>query len=400
MLRKILFWAHLSAGVLAGLVIFIMSVTGVLLTFQRQITSFVDHRNLAPITQSVGSPRPVEELLQSANISTGLNPTAVTISREADEPYQIELGREKVVFIDPYSGAVLGEGSQKVRRFFRVITDWHRWMGTQQESRPVGRAITGACNLLFLGIVITGPFLWLPRKWSWSRVRAILFFRRGLSGKARDFNWHNVIGIWSAIPLIIIVATAVVMSYSWANNALYRITGNQPPQQSGPEGGQRGASNERREGRRQGEGARRIAPSFTGFDVPLEKAQAQDNTWRLITMRLPSRENPGAVSFTIINGIDGRPDRRSQLVLARESGELIRWEPFATNNAGRRLRIWFRFLHTGEAGGIAGQTIAGLATAGGAFLVYTGIALAFRRLVAWSRRRKGQRETVLVESAG
>ncbi len=41
-IRKILFWCHLTAGCLAGLVIFIMSVTGVLLAFERQINSWVD----------------------------------------------------------------------------------------------------------------------------------------------------------------------------------------------------------------------------------------------------------------------------------------------------------------------------------------------------------------------
>ena len=105
-------------------------------------------------------------------------------------------------------------------------------------------------------------------------------------------------------------------------------------------------------------------------------------------MRLPTSENASVVSFTIVNGIEGRPDSRSQLVLARESGDVIRWEPFAKNNAGRKLRIWFRFLHTGEAGGIAGQAIADIATAGAAMLAYTGTILAIRRLIAWNRRRK------------
>ena len=35
--RKILFWAHLSCGVAAGLIILLMSATGVLLTYERQM---------------------------------------------------------------------------------------------------------------------------------------------------------------------------------------------------------------------------------------------------------------------------------------------------------------------------------------------------------------------------
>ena len=43
-LRSVLFWLHLPCGVLAGAVILIMSVTGVLLTYQRQITAWADIR--------------------------------------------------------------------------------------------------------------------------------------------------------------------------------------------------------------------------------------------------------------------------------------------------------------------------------------------------------------------
>ena len=35
--RRILFWAHLSCGVSAGLIILLMSVTGVLLTYEHQM---------------------------------------------------------------------------------------------------------------------------------------------------------------------------------------------------------------------------------------------------------------------------------------------------------------------------------------------------------------------------
>ena len=46
-----------------------------------------------------------------------------------------------------------------------------------------------------------------------------------------------------------------------------------------------------------------------------------------------------------------------------------------------------RFAHTGEVAGIPGQTIAGLASTGGAVLVITGLALAIRRFLAWVVRR-------------
>ena len=127
--------------------------------------------------------------------------------------------------------------------------------------------------------------------------------------------------------------------------------------------------------------------SRSGLNRPFEQARTQDRSWQRITMYMPSSQNPETVQFTIVNGREGRPDRSAQLMLARDTGEVIRWEPFAQNSAGRKLRIWFRFLHTGEAGGVAGQAIAAIASVGAAFLVYTGTALAIRRFFNWIRRR-------------
>src|SRR5207247_5534756 len=70
---------------------------------------------------------------------------------------------------------------------------------------------------------------------------------------------------------------------------------------------------------------------------------------------------------------------RSQLTLNRATAEVMKREPYSENSAGRKLRTWFRGLHTGEAFGFFGQTIAGLASLGGCFLVWTGLAMAWRR---------------------
>ena len=49
-------------------------------------------------------------------------------------------------------------------------------------------------------------------------------------------------------------------------------------------------------------------------------------------------------------------------------------------------RRWVRFLHTGEALGLPGQTLAGLASAAAALLVWTGLSLALRRFMRWRVR--------------
>ena len=368
--RNAIFWLHLAAGVVAGTVILLMSATGVLLMYERQILEWADrsapgHQVELPSPGTPRSPRlPVETLIARASGK----PSSVTVQADPAVPVAVSLGRERTVYIHPYTGQVLGEGAPKVRAFFHAVTDWHRWLGTEGEGRAVGRAITGACNLAFLVLVVSGLYLWLPRRWSLAQVRSVLWFRRGLPGKARDFNWHNVIGFWSWGPLFLIVLTGVVLSYPWAGSLLYRMVGEEPPPA-------RQGSSETRRGRDEGP----VEPDeINGLDELWAVAEGRVPGWRSITMRLPgSPEAP--VTFSISRGPRGRPDLRSQLSLDRATGEVVKWEPYASQSLGRRLRMWSRWVHTGEAGGVIGQTVAGLASAGAVVLVWTGIALAWRR---------------------
>ena len=78
---------------------------------------------------------------------------------------------------------------------------------------------------------------------------------------------------------------------------------------------------------------------------------------------------------------------RGTLTVDRATAAPLKYEDFASMSAGRRARSWMRFAHTGEVYGWIGQTAAGLASLAGALLVWTGMAMALRRLFAQLRRR-------------
>ena len=373
-LRKIIFWLHLPVGVIAGLVILNMCVTGVLLTYEKQITSWADtrgYRSAPPATQT--QHLPVETLIANARDARGANPTAVTLKSDPSAPAEIGFGRETTLFVNPYTGAILGEGSHRVRSFFRGVTEWHRWLGAKGDNRNVARAITGACNLGFLFLVASGFFLWWPRNWNLKSLRNVTWFRRGLPSKARDFNWHNTIGFWSAVPLFIVVLSAVVISYTWAGNLVYRVVGESPPAPRSNQQAPTSSSNSAK-------------PVLNNLDAAWIRARQQVVDWRSITLQLPTSES-APLTFNIDRGTGGQPQKRGQLVLDRATGELVRWEPFSANSRGRQLRSILRFAHTGEVAGIIGQTVAGLVSIGGAVLVITGLALATRRFLAWAAKR-------------
>jgi uncharacterized iron-regulated membrane protein len=188
-----------------------------------------------------------------------------------------------------------------------------------------------------------------------------------------------------------VVASAVVISYPWASALVYRAVGERPPAPAGESatraparGGDAGAG-----APREGNGGATRAPAApllpTGTDAYVARAGARMPGWKSITMQLPK---PGAssVALAVDGGSGGQPQRRATITFDAASGRELKWESFATQTPGRRLRSILRFAHTGEVLGIVGQTIAGLVSLGALFLAYTGIALSLRRFAAWRRR--------------
>src|SRR5262245_645687 len=382
-IRKVIFWIHLPIGVIAGLVIFIMSVTGVLLSYEKQITSWADTRNYR-IEPAPGAQRlPLETLIEQIRKNGAeVAPSTITTHADPAKPLAASLGRDKTVFINPYTGEILGEGS-KVRAFFRSVTDLHRWLGSSGESRAMFRSVTGICNLGFLLLVVSGLYLWWPRKRQWEQIRSLVWFRGGLSGKARDFNWHTVIGFWLCVPLFIVVFSAIPISCQWAGNMIYRLVGETPPASQGlrAAGAQQSGGSPRSVEDDQGQAGK----ARVRLDEMLSRAQEQLPDWKSISLRLPT-PNDTSVVFTIDQGDGGQPQSRAQLTLNRITGEVERWEPFSSYSTGRKLRSFLRFAHTGEVAGSTGQLIAAGASAGAAMLVFTGLALSWRRFRSWIKR--------------
>ena len=374
--RSLLFWMHLALGVTAGAVILLMCVTGVALTFEKQVLEWADRRVAAMSSPAGTAPLSPETLLAAAAAAgPGAAPTGLTVRADPAAPATVTFEGARALLVDPARGHILGEPSPGLRRFFRLMTDWHRWLALEGANRATGRAVTGAANLAFLFIVLSGIYLWLPRILTWAQVRQVLWFRPGLAPKARDFNWHNVIGIWSVVPLAVVVAGAVPISYSWAGNLVFSLAGEAPPR---PPGGAARAGGG-------GPAGRGPAVSAQGIDGAVAAALATVPRWRTASVRLTPADQP--LTVTVDAGYGGQPQFRTTLTIDRVTARIARRERFDDLSPGRQWRTWFRFVHTGEYYGLAGQAIAGLVSAGGAVLVYTGIALSLRRLAAWRRRR-------------
>ena len=232
--RRILFWAHLASGVAAGLLILLMSVTGILLAYERQIIESAAQGNRI---EAVSTPRLDADKLAGLARTSLPGDARMTMVFEADpsQPVVGQAGRDASVLLNPYTGSVI-DAAQSARGFFRVVENWHRWMGGESRS---GRAtLMDLANLLFLFIVASGIYLWLPAVWRWRTFRGLMLFQtRYVNGKVRDFNWHHVFSFWMLIPLFLIALSGRGHFLWLGQNPVYKAYGEEAPRRGGPPAG-------------------------------------------------------------------------------------------------------------------------------------------------------------------
>ena len=370
--RRAIFWVHLAVGVTAAIVVLMLAVTGVLLTYEAQLNRWAlrDYR-ADPPAQDI-APLGLDELIAHVAAEQPAGRVAsIVLHRDPREPAVVELEDGAGIYVDRYSGEALGDGDTRLRRFLRSVLYWHRWFALEGEYRIVGRTFTATANLGFLFLIVSGVYLWWPSTASRAAWRPALWFRRGLRGRARDFNWHRVIGFWSAVPLAVIVASGATISYQWAANLVHLLAGDAPPYQQSP---------------RTSDPIARDQPSVPSdpaaplveLQTLVTKAGADTPAWRTITVDLPESAHQPVV-VAVDRGTGRQPSKREDLLFDRTTGELVERGGYPTFSRGFQLRRWLRFAHTGEVYGVIGQTIAGAVSLGVAVMVWTGLAMSWRR---------------------
>lgn len=399
MFRKTLFWTHLVCGVAAGVVIFIMSFTGVVLMYERQVNEWAAARHYVPAEQQ-GERLPLEELLvKQGTLQPEALATTLVISNHPGAPVALRAGRAGGMNLNPYTGEPMEGGSPRLDAFFNAVTGWHRWFNVQGEGRAFARAVTGISNVMFLFLVVSGAYLWLPSVYAWALFKARLVFRKDYpDSKARDFHWHHIFGIWAALPLFFVVYTGAVISYPWAANLMYMAFGAEipaPPAQGGGPGsggpgggpgGQQGLG--RAAPPLQQHGSAAIKSNYLALDALVERAIAESGgEWNRLNVTLPG-PNDAKVQIEVDPGNGAQAHKRYTLSIDRATGDVSGTRTFADQPEATRLRGIARFLHTGEVLGFWGQTIAGLASFAALFGVWTGFALSYRRLIQPLFRRR------------
>jgi uncharacterized iron-regulated membrane protein len=381
MFRKTIFWIHLSSGVLAGLLVFVMSLTGVLLAYERQIKGWVAQSHYVPAAAQTTRMPLVQLLADFKRSRPELQPNSLMVSNDPGAPVALRAGRAGSFDLDPYTAQTMQTESAALNDFFETVEHVHRWLNLSGEARTTARAVMDGANGLFLFLVLSGLYLWLPPLWKQALFKARVWLRTDYtSSKVRDFHWHHVFGIWMALPLLAVVYSGMVMTYPWAANLLYTAFGAEiPAPPAGPGGPPPGF----------GGGPNAVsadngsaADASLSLDALLQSALADPASagWKRATLSLPTA-NDKNVRIEIDQGNGAQAHLRHTLILDRQSGDIKQVREFGDTPKAQRLRGIARFLHTGEVLGWWGQTLAALASAAAMMLVWTGLSLAWRRLI-------------------
>lgn len=373
MLRRIVFWSHLVVGLVVGLVVLTMSLTGVLLTYERQLLEWDEQRH----TVAGATPTHAKTLDQTIDVVRQMHPDethyfARLVNREG-AAIQVWAGGNGYL-MHPYTGEVIREGGSALSDFFHVVTDIHRWLALEGEEQGTGKAITAYSNLMFLFLIVSGIYLWLPRLWRWPILKGQMLFKsKYATTKGRDYSWHHVFAFWFFIPLLLIVCSATIFHFPLANQLIYSFYGEEMPVREMHE-----ELDELVDG----------DLSYASlFGLAREHAAANGSAdWYLMWMEFGEEE--GKVRFFIDRSIGNQPELGYSLYLDNDTGEVLEVKRQTDWSRGDQAWDFVRFLHTGEVFGLLGQTIAGLASLAACILVYTGFALSWRRLVLPAIRRR------------
>jgi uncharacterized iron-regulated membrane protein len=388
--RQALFWLHLTAGVVCGLVIAVLCLTGAALAFEKELIAWaeLDVRRVAP--PAPDTPRlGVEEL--SSRLRTAFpaaRPGSIVVARDPFTAVAFVSSRTAGWHANPYTGEVRQPRSFAMGRFMQRMFELHRYLGFSGEnSRPRGKLVTGLANLAFCFLGLSGLVLWWPRTLSWRAFRPGIWFTQNATGRARNWNWHNTVGFWCAPVLIALTLTALPISFRWAAKLTYTLTGTPLPA-SGPQSS----------GAPPPAATVPMPPAGAGpvsRDALLASVQHELPGWETVTLRFvsnPDAAKPVPTSFTVREKGTWPRTATTTLQFDPFTGALLRRDGHAGLSPARKVRAWSRYLHTGEALGGFAQFVAAVASLGGGVLVCTGLALAWRRFSGRKTARAAPRQ--------
>lgn len=225
--KRISYLLHLWLGMLSGIIIFIVAITGCIYTFQRELrdifqpSQYVELQNKPFLSPSELKEKSVPyiytSLPDSSNVIYGV--TYTKQDKAATVAYNHHEDGYSLLVLNPYSGDYIDKQVLK-NDFFRFILAGHRnlWL-----PYAIGHQIVGWSVLVFVIVLITGIVLWIPKKWNKKALKSRLTIKRKSGFFRFNYDLHNVLGIYASLVVLMIALTGLTWSFEWFANSYYKV---------------------------------------------------------------------------------------------------------------------------------------------------------------------------------
>jgi uncharacterized iron-regulated membrane protein len=207
---------HFYAGLFVMPLLIVLAVTGTLYCFQPQIEPLLYPHRLTVEPQA--KPRLSEDALLSSAASAmpkGATPESARIdedpARSTEFVFRLPGGERESVYVNPYTGVVLGTLSVE-HRFMQVDRMLHRKL---LLGKP-GELLMELAACWALVMIGTGIALWWPQ--GAMRVRDMFWPKFSLNGRPWWKSLHAAMGIWLAIGAVAFIVTGLPWTGSWGKN--------------------------------------------------------------------------------------------------------------------------------------------------------------------------------------
>lgn len=230
---KINAFLHLWLGLLSGLVVFILGLTGCILAFQQEIEDITEPwRRVVQNVTYHDAPKEMAKVLLDSLPDSDIA-TVKYLGRHRSVAIDFEhQGKRKTAFIDPYEQSILKIKEQTIG-FFPVVLHLHIRLLLPGK---VGHGIISYATVIYIILLLGGLILWWPKKWNKRQLKNALSLKWKAGGKRVNYDLHNVFGFYSLLPSLIIACTGIFISLSWFTKSVYWISssGQQLPVREAP----------------------------------------------------------------------------------------------------------------------------------------------------------------------
>lgn len=371
--KPFIFQLHKILGLITGLVVFIVAITGCCWAFREEIESlYDDYKKVTPQDKPILTPTKAKEIALEVFPNNSVHGTLFKKGDDAIEVifYDAEPEFYQSVFLNPYTGKII-QVDDHLSGFFAFILKGHMrlWL-----PKNIGEQVVGASILIFILIIISGFILWLPKKRKNLKQRLKFNWKKTTRWKRKNYDLHTIIGFYICSFALILAFTGSVISYNWLKYVVYvSIGGDKVPAFIIPENNSENLENS----------------STIPMDQLIVKLQKESPDAESYELHYPStKEESIYVEVSNSKGLYYDSDYRffDQNTLEEIETPAIYGKYKDAKLADKILRMNYD-IHIGAIGGIAGKILAFLISLLTATLPVTGVLLWYGRKYKKNTRR-------------